>query len=108
MACYPLYSIQNGKRVVTGHLCGKLGPACIHCGTPADNLCDFPVGTRGKTCSQPICDYCAATVGPDMHYCKPHHEQWQQFKESGQLDKALAQIHKPLQGLLIFEPPKDR
>jgi hypothetical protein len=37
----------------------------------ATKLCDFAVGPK-RTCSKPICDQHAQSVGPDLDHCPVH------------------------------------
>lgn len=53
---------------------------CKSCGRPSTKLCDYPLQGRkaGATCSVPMCDRCATTVGSaggdTVDYCRVHAE----------------------------------
>lgn len=76
MACY----IEPGDHGPI-FICGRLGPHCAeeNCGRVGDLLCDYPVGD-GKTCDRPLCPSHATEVGPDLHYCIAHAEEWWKFR----------------------------
>lgn len=79
--CSPFTVFENGKPVGGGFVCSRGGRRKTRCkGSPScvrfsSLLCDFPLSgaKSGKTCSLPICDTCARTMGPDLHYCPVHH-----------------------------------
>jgi hypothetical protein len=61
---------------VDGHtftVCGmrRSRQRCKDCSNTATKLCDYPL-SDGKTCSRPMCDHHAATVGEGLDYCLPH------------------------------------
>jgi len=89
MSCYVMYSAD---RTPAGFICGKLGPHCADCGDCGVNLCDFPVGRRGKTCNRAICEYHSHEVAPNMHYCDAHYAEWQAFRDSGGVTKELENV----------------
>jgi len=59
---------------------GQRSKPCASCGRPSTKLCDYPLtGSRiGETCSRPLCDACATTVGrkggATIDYCRVHAE----------------------------------
>jgi hypothetical protein len=74
-----------------GVICGRLGAHCVNCSTVSDILCDYPVG-KGKTCDSNICDHCATEIAPNLHYCKAHTKEWEDFKLSGGVKKELENV----------------
>lgn len=86
----PCYSIRKGGKHV-GFICGQLGPHCADCGSVGDSLCDYPVG-HGKTCDRPMCGDHAAAIGPDIHYCASHLEQWKRWRAGGGEAKELSNV----------------
>ena len=75
----------------TMFICGDLGEHCADCSALGEFLCDFPVG-EGKTCDRPICEQHAHEIGPELHYCKAHHQMWQDFRNQGGVDAALRNV----------------
>ena len=56
---------------------GSRPPKCAFCPKVSTKLCDFVVSspqqvTHKKTCSLPMCDDHAQSVGPDRDYCPKH------------------------------------
>lgn len=92
VTCYSLKD-KHGNRI--GFICGRLGPHCS-CGGLAELLCDFPVG-KGKTCDRKLCGHCSKLIGPDLHYCKAHHEEWRKFREGGGVVRELENV-EPFKG----------
>lgn len=88
MACYQQY---DKDRKPIGFICGELGDHCSDCGDLGSNLCDFPVGD-GKTCDRLLCDFHAKQVAPDIHYCAAHYDQWREFRDSGGVQRELANV----------------
>jgi hypothetical protein len=76
-------------------ICGDLGPHCA-CGGVTEILCDFPVG-EGLTCDAKLCESCSHLIGPDLHYCEAHHQQWKEFRESGGVVRELQNV-EPFKG----------
>lgn len=74
-----------------GFVCGELGSHCADCMRVSDILCDFPVG-KGKTCDRAICDVHSYEIGPNLHYCESHYDQWNSFKESGGVKSYLENV----------------
>lgn len=72
-------------------LCGNLGEKCVACGWVGEFLCDYPVGD-GKTCDRSLCEEHAHEVGPDLHYCADHYLEWERFRKSGGVEKALKNV----------------
>ena len=87
MGCYS-FKTSDGE---AGIMCGDLGEHCADCGTCADFLCDYPVG-NGKTCDRQLCDDHANEVAPEIHYCDQHLKMWQEFRESGGVEKELKNV----------------
>lgn len=87
----PCYTLHDKDRRPIGHICGDLGAPCLHCGAPSDALCDYPVGA-GKTCDRALCDYHAAEVAPDLHYCPAHLDAWQAFRDAGGVREVLENV----------------
>jgi len=77
MPCY-FTKLPNGAKAI---ICGKLGKHCADCGDVGTNLCDYPVGARGRTCDRPICEAHSHEIGPNMHYCETHYRMWKQTAE---------------------------
>ena len=88
MPCFKQY---DSKRNHIGFLCGKLGKHCHECADIADYLCDYPVG-NGKTCDRLLCEHHAIEIGPNLHYCPTHHEEWSKFRDSGGVIQELQNI----------------
>ena len=91
----PCYSLKDEHGQHVGWLHGRLGPHCS-CGGVTEVLCDFPVG-RGKTCDAKLCDHCSHRIGPDLHYCEAHHQEWRRFRESGGMVRELENV-EPFKG----------
>ena len=72
-------------------LCGDLGEYCADCGAPSEVLCDYPV-EKDKTCDRATCEDCAKEIGPDIHYCEHHYEEWKKFRESGGVENELKNV----------------
>jgi hypothetical protein len=56
---------------------GRRPLRCLHCGRPADLLCDYPVplsATR-KTCDASLCGACTTKKG-GADFCRPHAALW--------------------------------
>lgn len=89
MPCY----IERGKDGGTYFLCGKLGPHCAaeKCAAVSGFLCDFPVA-KGRTCDVPLCASHAYEIAPNIHYCPGHLAVWQEFKDSGGLQRELENV----------------
>ena len=87
MTCYPHF--EDGE--LAGFICGDLGPQCGECGAISEYQCDYPVG-EGKTCDQHLCETDAKEVAPNIHYCSAHHEQWQEFRDSGGIKRVLENV----------------
>ena len=93
MSCYPQY---DSERKIKGFFCGRLGKPCLEeCGDVADYLCDFPVGP-GQTCDRRLCEYHAAEIGPELHYCPAHKNEWEKFLEGGG-------VHRELENVVSFK-----
>lgn len=45
---------------------------CAGCGRPSTLQCDYPTGSRGKTCDAYLCRRCADPQGGDRDYCRTH------------------------------------
>lgn len=82
---------KQGSVGQTIFLCGEFGPHCADCAGVGDILCDYPVGD-GKTCDRAICSEHAVEIAPDLHYCKAHHQMWEDFKNSGGVDAILKNV----------------
>ena len=96
MTCY---TIQTDDGPI--FICGDLGPHC-ECGGVNTVLCDFPVG-HDKTCDRKLCERCAHLIGPDLHYCTAHQEEWRAFRESGGLVRELENV-EPFKGRQQYIP----
>lgn len=77
---------------IEGHpviLCGgrERIKACKTCGEIAGKLCDWKVS--GGTCSEPICDEHAMSVGDDLDLCPTHAEAWAVHPANAQGELAL-------------------
>lgn len=86
MGCY-IVPCEDGKMF----MCGDLGPHCADCNDVGENLCDFPVG-RGKTCDRSICEIHSHEIGPNLHYCDTHFQEWVSFRNSGGVKKELKNV----------------
>lgn len=89
MTCY----IEHGSDGGTMFLCGDFGPHCAaeKCAAVGVLLCDFPV-SDGKTCDLPLCGSHGYEVAPDLHYCPGHLILWNAFRESGGVERELANV----------------
>ena len=64
----------------TAIVCGgrRRRPKPCSCGSgrPADLLCDWKVGPRGRTCDAKICSACTHVPAPDKDLCPTHAAEW--------------------------------
>ena len=73
-------------------MCGELElEKCKDCGCAADFLCDYPVG-KDKTCDALLCEKHSHPIGPNLHYCKEHYEEFKKFEKSGGVKKYLENV----------------
>ena len=86
MPCY-MQKNSNG----TTFVCGDFGEHCYKCGWFADCLCDYPVG-ENKTCDRKMCGSHSNEVAHEMHYCAAHFDMWQNYKDSGGVERELAKV----------------
>jgi hypothetical protein len=88
----PLYIeyLPDGRKMF---IHGDLGPHCVgeRCGAAGGFLCDFPVAD-GRTCDRPLCERHAHLIGPDLHYCAAHMVMWRDFRDSGGVERELANV----------------
>ncbi len=65
--------------VVNGHpviVCGSRRiPACVKCGGPASQECDWKVGLD-KTCDRPVCTACSVSPFEGKDLCPKHAMEW--------------------------------
>ena len=59
---------------------GRPSRRCVHCGGPADFLCDFPIkssprGSVSGTCDASLCQRCTKKAGGG-DLCRPHAALW--------------------------------
>jgi hypothetical protein len=89
MTCY----IERRPDGETMFLCGDLGPHCAakNCLAVGVLLCDFPV-SEGRTCDLPLCESHGYEVAPDLHYCPGHLVLWNAFRDSGGVERKLANV----------------
>lgn len=87
MPCY-MTRLEDGR---LAHICGELGPHCGECSGVGDYLCDYPVGD-GKTCDRPLCEHHAKEVAPEIHYCPSHWREWNEFRQSGGVERELKTV----------------
>ena len=100
---YEQYSSSVMKDIhSTMFICGDLGAHCTECLAPSDNLCDYPVG-EGRTCDRPLCDEHSHEVAADVHYCRGHFIQWNEYLESERGYEVLRNV-TPLMGLRPAPP----
>jgi len=71
MPCIPFRSADG---TISGFACTRGPRKRCKCGRPATRLCDWQLSgpKAGKTCDAPLCDRCAARVGPGRDYCQAH------------------------------------
>ena len=93
MACVRI--IVNGYKY---WMCGNFDAmevqnnCCAECKEYAPSfLCDYPVG-NDKTCDRKLCENCAHEIGPELHYCHKHFEEFEKFRNSGGVKRELENV----------------
>lgn len=87
MGCQVIHGQTGDGGEFTAFVCSRgrgrrsnMGLCLVNgCATPAEVLCDWPVG-QGKTCDRKLCRRCAKRVGDNLDYCPGH---WIESLERG-------------------------